>query len=312
MPISVIMPARNAAETIAESIGSVLTSPLVSELVIVDDLSADSTAAIAESVNDSRVKIVTGRGQGISAAFNAGVAVSSGDYIARCDADDLYPTDRLSRQREWLAANPRYGAISGAFRTITHSGESIVDLAFDGEARDVTDQLISGVAVTHFCSWLTKRALIDAVRGAREWFSTAEDLDLMFRLASAGRIWHDPRVAYFYRLHDTSITHLQSDTHRKFFESAASTFAQQRLREGSDALMKGDPPALPTDENSPAWVAAEHISNQLIGAAWSAHAAGDKATAIGTIWRAMRMQCTSLTLWKHLILICIKRVPQSP
>lgn len=312
MPISVIMPARNASKTIAESIRSVLASSLVSELVIVDDLSSDRTAAIAEALNDGRVKIVTGGGRGISAAFNAGVSVASGEYIARCDADDLYPADRLAWQREWLERNPGYGAISGGFRTITQSGEPIVDLASDGIARDVTQQLLRGVPVTHFCGWLTRRPLVIAIGGAREWFATAEDLDLMFRLASVGLVWHEPLVAYFYRLHDASIIHSQPNAQRQFFENSASTFASDRLRAGSDALMRGDPPAPPSDGTSPAWSAAEQISNQLIGAAWSAHAAGDKATAISTMRRAIKVQCTSYTLWKHFFLIWIKRVPQSP
>ena len=192
MTISVVMPAKNASTTIADSIRSILSIPLVSELIVVDDRSTDETEKIVRGFDDERIRIILGPGAGISAAINCGIKASSCEYIARCDADDLYPQDRFEWQIDWLNDNDGYVAISGGFSTIDSEGRAVADLACDGVAGDVTMRLLEGDAVTSFCSWLTRKTALDEVGGAREWFVTAEDLVLMFRLASRGRVWHEP------------------------------------------------------------------------------------------------------------------------
>ena len=304
------MPAKNASTTIADSIRSILSIPLVSELIVVDDRSTDETVKIVRGFDDERIRIILGPGAGISAAINCGIKASSCEYIARCDADDLYPQDRFEWQIDWLNDNDGYVAISGGFSTIDSEGRAVADLACDGVAGDVTMRLLEGDAVTSFCSWLTRKTALDEVGGAREWFVTAEDLDLMFRLASRGRVWHEPRVAYLYRLHGNSIVHSQSNNQRQFYESSAIAFAKSRRQGYGDPLTEGIAPPAPFDVCAPALSVSEQISGYLVGAAWSAHAKGDRRTAWVLIARALKFEPTSLALWKNLLFICLKRTPR--
>ena len=136
--VSIIMPAHNAARTIGKSIKSILTQPSVAELLVVDDHSTDSTIDAARKAGDGRLLVLRSDGRGIAPAFNFGLRRATGDYIARCDADDLYPEGRLGWQLSWLQSHPEYMAVSGGFRTISANGKELADLACQGSGRDVT------------------------------------------------------------------------------------------------------------------------------------------------------------------------------
>ncbi len=89
--ISVIIPAYNAEKYIGEAIESALnqTRP-AKEIVVVDDASTDRTVEIARSFGD-RVKVLVNEvNSGPGHSRNAGVAASTGDYLAFLDADDKW------------------------------------------------------------------------------------------------------------------------------------------------------------------------------------------------------------------------------
>lgn len=109
--VSVVMPAYNAAATIAASMQSVLGQRHDDvELLVVDDGSRDATpeivAAIAET--DRRVvPIAMAANGGVAAARNAGIEAATGDYMAFLDSDDRWHPDKLAVQ---LAAMRAHGA----------------------------------------------------------------------------------------------------------------------------------------------------------------------------------------------------------
>ena len=118
LQVSVIVPTRNARAYVADAVRSVLDQPGVElEVIVIDDGSTDGSADVVRALNDPRVRIIPGPRAGISAAMNAGIEAARGQYLARCDADDLYPRGRLTRQLAWLAANPDVEAsfLPGAF-----------------------------------------------------------------------------------------------------------------------------------------------------------------------------------------------------
>ena len=92
--LSVVMPAYNEAPTLDRSVQAVLDRvPALLELVLVNDGSADSTAAIADrlAAADSRVRVIHHeRNQGKTAALKTGLAASRGDIVIVQDADLEY------------------------------------------------------------------------------------------------------------------------------------------------------------------------------------------------------------------------------
>ena len=100
--VSILIPAYNAQESIAETLRSAIAQTWEgTEIIVVDDGSTDQTLAIAHQFGDY-VRVVTQRNQGAAAARNLAFSLSRGDYIQWLDADDLLAPDKIARQIEAL------------------------------------------------------------------------------------------------------------------------------------------------------------------------------------------------------------------
>lgn len=105
--VSVIIPVRNGAGTIARAIDSALAQDYDGgfEVVVANDGSTDCTAEILSRYGD-RIALVTLEPSGVSAARNAAVNVARGEYIAFLDADDEWLPEKLARTVPVLDRHP--------------------------------------------------------------------------------------------------------------------------------------------------------------------------------------------------------------
>ncbi len=106
--ISVIMPAYNAADFVAEAVRSILAQTFAKfEIIIIEDRSTDSTRAIVKSFTDERILVAENPANlGEAASFNVGMELARGDFLARFDADDIAESNRLKVQYEFMIARP--------------------------------------------------------------------------------------------------------------------------------------------------------------------------------------------------------------
>lgn len=104
--VSVIIPAFNAEKYIAEAIQSVLlqTSP-ASEIIVVDDGSADGTREVIEKHRG--VRYVYQENAGVAAALNRGCRLATSNYIAFISADDVWRPDKLQQQKACMLQRPQ-------------------------------------------------------------------------------------------------------------------------------------------------------------------------------------------------------------
>ncbi len=116
--ISVIIPAYNAAGTIAETLSSLVAQTFTDwEAIIVDDGSTDATREIVGcwTRNDARIRLVGHPGNGPSDARNfAGFHIAQGQILSFCDADDLWADTKLTE----VAAALRTPETDGCFGRI--------------------------------------------------------------------------------------------------------------------------------------------------------------------------------------------------
>ena len=98
--VSFVIPAYNAAPTIAETLDSLAECGIEDhEVVIVDDGSTDGTSQLVSGRLAPSWKLIGfDANRGLSTALNTGIALASGLFIARIDADDICMPGRVARQ----------------------------------------------------------------------------------------------------------------------------------------------------------------------------------------------------------------------
>lgn len=84
------------------------------ELIVVDDGSTDElTRSKTEDLRIQGIKVIRQENRGLSAARNAGIKVSQGEYIFPLDADDRMRSGWIDRALTILGQNSRAGVIFG-------------------------------------------------------------------------------------------------------------------------------------------------------------------------------------------------------
>ncbi|MGW0865444.1 bifunctional polysaccharide deacetylase/glycosyltransferase family 2 protein [Streptomyces sp. NPDC002611] len=111
-PVSVIVPAYNEKECIANTLASLAQSTHPIEIIVVDDGSTDGTAEIAESLGMPNVRVIRQANAGKPAALNNGVRNAAYDIVVMMDGDTVFEPDTV-RQLVQPFADPEVGAIAG-------------------------------------------------------------------------------------------------------------------------------------------------------------------------------------------------------
>ena len=120
--VSVVIPAYNARNTLAQTLDSLFAQTHQNlDVVVVDDGSTDGTAEVLEAYA-GRVRTIRQTNAGIGAARNASVQAARGDYIALLDADDLCRPDRIAIELRYLQSHPDILLCSSDFGAFDETG----------------------------------------------------------------------------------------------------------------------------------------------------------------------------------------------
>lgn len=124
--VSVVIPSFNYGTYLPAAVGSALGQEGVRiEVIVVDDASTDGSlsTAMALAASDSRVTVIAHRNNsGPVKTFNDGLAVATGTYIVRLDADDLLTPGSIARALAVFHAYPSVGLVYG--RPVHFSGDA--------------------------------------------------------------------------------------------------------------------------------------------------------------------------------------------
>ncbi len=237
---SVIIPAYNAAGTLARAIDSVLTQTWPAfEIIVIDDGSIDATAAVAASYGE-KIRYLRQDNAGVSAARNHGARIASGDWLAFLDADDWYYLDRLKRHGEWIARDAsldfltgdyEYRDISGALLSCSMeskaSGRAMLIKAADSREVVMQEAEFEAFIADHFGDTHTlslPRATFLELGGYPLGFKVCEDVYLLTRLVARSRrvgVVCEPLAVYL--IHAASAT--RADPVRAQFENVRTLIA---------------------------------------------------------------------------------------
>jgi glycosyltransferase involved in cell wall biosynthesis len=193
--ITVVIPARNAGQVIADTLASVRQQTFKDweAIIVIDDGSTDDTAEIVRQFakTDPRFLLIHQHQPGIAAARNRAIAEARGEFIAFLDADDVWFPEKLEKQIKLFEPDRR---LDVAF-TNFHYWDGQKDAEpFYGANRplpsgNIDERII--YSISRFCPTMSvhlmrKKTLVDAgLFDATEL--TIEDWDLWLRMAMAGQ-----------------------------------------------------------------------------------------------------------------------------
>lgn len=132
-PVSVIIPAYNATETIRGTLESVAAQTLPpAEVVVVDDGSVDDTLIIANACTElfasGTLIVVHQENAGAGAARNRAIQEASQDFLAFIDADDEWLPEKLARSMDVMASGD-YTLVAHDYYQITDNGDLQIECA---------------------------------------------------------------------------------------------------------------------------------------------------------------------------------------
>ena len=115
--ISVIIPCFNAQQYIGQTLESILNQTFKNfEIIVIDDGSTDQTEKVLNKYN-GKIRYIYQENSGPAVARNRGIFESKGEYLAFCDADDMWEKKKLQKQISLFVKYPSLGlcATNGIF-----------------------------------------------------------------------------------------------------------------------------------------------------------------------------------------------------
>ncbi|MBR0841976.1 glycosyltransferase [Bradyrhizobium liaoningense] len=244
--VSVVIPAKNVAAYIGETLASALAQGEVTEVIVVDDGSTDGTVAIVRAIRDPRLRLMTNDSAGVSAARNLGARHASGDWLLFLDADDRLRSGAVAALLAAARGAPRAVLVYGDYNTIDSEGRQIGRRELLKGRRkpsgDVLARLASGNFIVNGGIVLTRAEAFRAIGGFDVSLRYCEDWHCWCRLAAIGEFEFAPKLLLDYRLHTANTMNAAVRTPQDFFPTIARVFDDglilARLPEGAAAGLR--------------------------------------------------------------------------
>ena len=187
MAVTIAIPFYNAEKYLLDSIKSVFAQTHQEwELILIDDGSTDNSLAIAKSIIDPRVRVISdGINKRLAARLNEVTQLAKYEFIARMDADDLMMPNRIEKQLEVFAKNNVDVVTTGVY-SVNNNLELMGVRGWAFNSVTTTDILSKKVGIVHAAvmakkSWYQRNKYNENLKIAQDldlWLSSANNEDL--------------------------------------------------------------------------------------------------------------------------------------
>jgi glycosyltransferase involved in cell wall biosynthesis len=205
--VSIIIPAYNSGAWIAHTLETVRAQThLDLDVLVIDDGSTDGTADIVESINDPRIRLIRQSNSGACVARNRGLDEATGQFIQFLDADDLLSANKIERQLQRLAKEPKGTLATCSWARFRNEDVSTAHFFVEHDWKDYKDPLDwlidcgIGRGTMPIHSWLIPREVAQEAGPWNERLRINQDGEYNARLVlAAGKIAFVQEAKAYYR-----------------------------------------------------------------------------------------------------------------
>jgi glycosyltransferase involved in cell wall biosynthesis len=208
---SVVVPAYNVAQFIAETLDSVAAQTFTDyETIVVNDGSPDTEQLErALAPYRDRFTYLKQENRGLSGARNTAIRAARGRFLAFLDGDDFWSPDCLAKQHAILSADPSIDVLYGdaiMFGNPRDEGHKLSELCpSDGPVN--FESLVSQKCVPFVSATVARTELVKRLGSFDEALRSSEDFELWVRIARAGgKIQYHNQVVLHYRRRPDSLS----------------------------------------------------------------------------------------------------------
>lgn len=205
--VSVVVPAYNSQKSIKDLIDSLLCQNFKGEyeIIVVDDGSIDSTAAIVSEYK--KVTLLRQGNAGPAVARNKGAVIAKGDIVLFIDSDCQAFPDWISQMIKPFEENPEVAGVKGAYKT---KQKALIARFVQVEYEDKYDKMKRNKYIDFvdtYSAGFRKNVFLN--RGGYDItfpVACAEDVELSYRLSNEGyKMVFNPE-ALVYHLHPDTLS----------------------------------------------------------------------------------------------------------
>ncbi len=226
--ISVLLPVRDGARTLALAMASVLAQSFGDfELLVLDDGSVDASPDIALGFGDPRVRLLRdGVKRGLAARLNQGIDAAKGRYIARMDADDVCFPERFAHQVERLDSESALDLVACKMLDFDESGAATGLRPSRLSHEALCARPWSGIYLGH-PSWMARAEWFRRYRYRTPEMVRAQDQELLLRAYPHSRFAALDEVLLGYRAGPVALAKVWS-ARRYILAAQIDCFAARR------------------------------------------------------------------------------------
>lgn len=203
--VSVVIPCYNQAHFLGEAIESALAQTYPhTEIIVVDDGSADNTAAVAARY--PQVRLIRQENQGLAGARNTGTHASTGKYLTFLDADDRLLPEALAIGVEHLTAHPKCTFVYGGHNLIAGDGAHLSTAHLTNIEGNAYPALLRMNYIGMHATVMYQRAFLERAGGFNASLRASEDYDLYLRLTRKFPIRCHGKIVAEYRQHGENMS----------------------------------------------------------------------------------------------------------
>jgi glycosyltransferase involved in cell wall biosynthesis len=215
--VSVIITCYNGERWIVDAVNSALAQtyrPL--EIIVVDDGSTDGSRDILrryEGHDEIKLRFHP-RNLGIPATKNAGVAQSSGRYVALLEQDDAWYENKLARQVAVMESDPAYGMVFTDTVVVGPGGKEYIRrhrVEIPDSAEELVRSFFLSSPVISMSSVMFRRAALSELGGFDERYVGGDDYALFLRLTGRHKVAFIDEPLLRYRWHQGSFSWRRAD-----------------------------------------------------------------------------------------------------